>query len=142
MKLNRTLVLGASVVAFAFTGILTQTLSADEKKHGEHAAAVIPATAEAIVAEIHKHHEAITALVKAKTLKPIHEEAEPIMALAKALPDKVDADKKARVQGAANNVAKAADGVHDASDGGDQAKTETALKKLDGAITQLEKAAK
>jgi hypothetical protein len=142
MKLTRTLVLGASAVAFAFTGILTPAVRADEKKHGDHAAVAVPATAEGILAEIHKRHEAITALVKAKTLKPIHEEAEPIMALAKALPGKVDADKKARVQSAANNTAKAADGLHDASDTGDQAKTEAELKKLDFAVGQLDKAAK
>jgi hypothetical protein len=142
MKLTRTLVLGACAVAFAFTGILAPALRADEKKHGEHAAAAIPATAEGILAEIHKRHEAITALVKARTLKPIHGEAEPIMALAKALPEKVAADKKARVQSAANNTSKAADSVHDASDTGDQAKTETELKKLDFAIGQLDKAAK
>lgn len=141
MKLIRILTLGACALAFAFT---TPALRADEKKHehGEHKAGNIPATADAILAEIHEHHKAIADLVKAKSLKGVHEHAEHITALAKALPDKVAADKKARVQGSANNIAKVADSLHDAADGGDQAKTEAELKKLDGVIALLEKQAK
>lgn len=142
MKLIRILTIGAYTAAFALTGITAPTLRADEKKHEHADKAAIPATADAILAAIQEQHEKIAGLVKAKTLKEVHEHAEHIAALAKALPDKVAADKKARVQGSANNIAKVADSLHDAADAGEQTKTEAELKKLDGVIAILAKQAK
>lgn len=139
MKLTRILAIGACA-AFAFT---TPAAFADDKgKHAEHAKGEhdmkMPDTAEGIVAEIHKHHGEITTTVQAKQLKTVHEHSEAITMLAKALPAKVPADKKARVEGSVKNIAKVADDLHDAADGGDQAKTEAALKKLDGVLKALD----
>jgi hypothetical protein len=135
MKLNKFIALGASA-ALAFA--TTQSAFAHEGE--EHAA--IPETADGILQEIHKHHGELDATVKSKNLKEVHEHAEAITALAKALPDKVTAEKKDRVQGSANNIAKVADTLHDASDAGDQAKTEAELKKLDGVLMALDKQVK
>lgn len=132
-----TLALGAML---ALT-ILPAQVRADEKKKGEahsHGTTAIPADPKAILAEIHKHHDEIKTAVASKQLKGIHEHAEAITALGNALPDKAPADKKARVQGAVKNLAKAADDLHDASDAGDQAKTEANLKKLEGVVGMLD----
>ena len=139
MKLAKFLAIGACA-AFALT--TTPVFAAEKEKHGEHGKAghggKVPDTAEGIVAEIHKHHGEITETVKAKNLKTVHEHSEAITALANALPAKVAADKKTRVEGTVKNIAKVADALHDAADGGDQAKTEAQLKKLDAVLGQLD----
>ena len=135
MKPTRLLTL-AACAAFAFT---TAPVFAAEKEHKKSDHAVkVPDTAQAIVAEIHKHHDEVTETIKAKNLKTVHDHAEAITALVNALPAKVAADKKARVEGTAKNIAKVADALHDAADAGDQAKTEAQLKKLDAVLAQLD----
>ena len=140
MKLTTILAIGACA-AFALT---TTPLFAAEKEHkkGEHGkaghATKVPDTAEGIVAEIHKHHGEIAELVKAKNLKAVHPHSDAITELAKALPAKVAADKRAAVESVTKGVIKAADDLHKAADGDDQAKSEGHLKKLDGALAQLD----
>jgi hypothetical protein len=135
MKLARILTL-AACAALAFTA---QPIFAAEKEHkkSDHTMKV-PDTTEGIVAEIHKHHGEVTETIKAKNLKTVHDHAEAITALVNALPAKVAADKKARVEGTAKNIAKVADALHDAADAGDQTKTEAQLKKLDAVLAQLD----
>jgi hypothetical protein len=141
MTKSKIVAIGACVaLAFAMT-TAPVALAHEGEDHG-HGELKIPETAEGILQEIHKHHAQISTAVSSKNLKPIHEHAEVLTALAKALPDKVAPDKKARVQGQANNIAKVAGTLHDASDAGDQAKTEAELKRLDAALKMLDQQAK
>ena len=140
MKPTRILTL-AACAAFAFTTLPAFAAEHDKDKKGEHKgghAMKVPDTAEGIVAEIHKHHGEVTETIKGKQLKAVHDHSEAIAALAKALPAKVAADKKTRVEGTTKNIAKVADALHEAADGGDQAKTEAQLKKLDAVLAQLD----
>ena len=139
MKLTRILTL-AACAAFAST---TLPAFAAEKEHKKSDHGIkMSDTNEGIVAEIHKHHGEVTEAIKAKNLKTVHDHAEAITALANALPAKVAAEKKARVEGTAKNIAKVADALHHAADGGDQSKTEAQLKKLDAVLAQLDSQAK
>ena len=108
--------------------------------HGHGAVDVpIPATAEAVLAEIQKHHTTMTAAVTGKNLKAVHDHAETMTALARALPEKVSAEKKERVQGSTNNMIKLLDTLHHAADAGNQPRAGIELKKLDAVVTGLEK---
>ncbi len=140
MKLTRIITI-AACAALAFTALPAFAAEHEKDKKGEHKgghATKVPDTAEGIVAEIHKHHGEVTETIKGKQLKAVHDHSEAITALAKALPAKVAADKKTRVEGTTKNIAKVADALHEAADGGDQAKTEAQLKKLDAVLTQLD----
>lgn len=108
--------------------------------HGHGAAQVaIPETAAGVVAEIQKHHGAITAAVTGKNLKAVHDLAETMTALAKALPDKVPVEKKERVQGSTTTMTKMLDTLHHAADAGNQPRAGIELKKLDAVVAALEK---
>ena len=108
--------------------------------HGHGAAQVaIPETAAGVVTEIQKHHAAITAAVTGKNLKAVHDLAETMTALAKALPDKVPAENKERVQGSTSNMTKMLDTLHHAADAGNQPRAGIELKKLDAVVAALEK---
>lgn len=135
MKLTRILTI-AACAALALN-VMPVFAAEHEHKKTDHVVKV-PDTAAGIVAEIHKHHGEVTETIKAKNLKTVHDHSEAITALAKALPAKVAADKKARVEGTTKNIAKVADALHEAADGGDQAKTEAQLKKLDAVLAQLD----
>ncbi len=137
MKTSRLLTLGACA-AFAFTGLTSQTVFAAEKEHAEHAEKmVIPATVDGIMEAIHKAHGELGEVVKAKKLADVHHKAFAVRDLANALPAKVAADKKARVEGSVKNIAKLADDLDKAGDDNNQAATEANLKKLDGVLTAL-----
>jgi hypothetical protein len=132
----------STLLAIAFTAVAI-TLSApaliahEGHDHGAKKTVAVPDTAEGILQEIQKQQVLITTAVTGKNLKDVHDPIEAIPALAKALPDKVVADKKARVQGSVNNLTKAADSLHHAADAGDQAKAEAELKKFDGVLSAL-----
>ena len=128
--------LASALTAFASITLSISLLAHEGHDHGAKKTTV-PETADGIMTEIHKQHALITTAVTGKNLKGVHDPVEAIPALAKALPDKVAADKKARVQGSANNLAKAVDSLHHAADAGDQAKAEAELKKLDGVLSAL-----
>lgn len=141
MRLTKLLAIGACA-ALAFT-INTTTVTAHEgEDHGAKSQITTPDTAEGLLQEIQKEHGQITSAVTGKQLKEVHAHTDAITELAKALPDKVAADKKARVLGSANNLTKAAGSLHEAADGGDQAKSEAELKKLDGVVMALAKQVK
>lgn len=123
---------------------LTTTVLADEKKHDqEHkeghdkGKVKIPATVDGIMKEIHHHHQELAATVKNKKLADVHHHAFAIRDLAKALPPKADASKKAQVEGTVKNISKLAEDLDASGDGGDQARTEANLKKMDGMLTVL-----
>lgn len=137
MKRIKILAIGAAA-ALAITSVNSQMAVAAEE-HEEHSEKMtIPATADGILAEIHKHHSELAEVVKNNKLADVHHHAFAVRDLAKALVDKAPADKKQRVQGAANNIAKLAEELDKAGDANDKAKTETELKKFDAVIAQLE----
>jgi hypothetical protein len=130
--------LAIACTAFGLTALNTPTVLAHEgHDHGAKSKAAIPDTADAIMKEIHQQHALIAAAVTGKNLKSVHDPIEAIPALANALPDKVAADKKVRVQGSVNNLTKVTETLHQAADAGDQAKAEAELKKLDGVLMVL-----
>lgn len=130
-----------AIACLAF-GLITSnppTLLAHEgHDHGTKKTASIPDTADGIMSEIHKQHALITTAVTGKNLKGVHDPIEAIPELAKALPEKVAAEKKTRVQGSVNNLTKVTESLHHAADAGDQAKAEAELKKLDGVLMALD----
>ena len=138
MKLTRILAVGACA-AFALTGLTSQTVFAAEHEKGEKKEkTVVPETADGIMTEIHKHHGELAEVVKSKKLADVHHHAFAIRDLANGLPSKVAADKKARVEGSAKNIAKLATDLDNTGDANNQAATEANLKKLDGVLTALE----
>ena len=138
MKLTRILTLGACA-AIALTGLTSPTAFAVEKEHAEKKEkTVIPETADGIMEAIHKAHGELTDIVKTKKLADVHKAAFVIRDLASGLPAKVAADKKARVEGSAKNIAKLAEDLDKTGDDNNQAATEANLKKLDGVLKALE----
>ncbi|MBA3651937.1 MAG: hypothetical protein H0W66_10780 [Chthoniobacterales bacterium] len=137
MKKIKLLAIGASA-AFAFTAVTSQIAVAAEEEAAATSKMTIPDTADGILQEIHKHRGELTETVKAKKLKDVHVQAFMIRDLANALPAKVAADKKARVEGSAKNITKLAEDLDTSGDAGDQAKTESNLKKFDAVLAQLE----
>ena len=136
MKLTRILAVGACA-AFALTGT-TQSAFAAEKEHAEHKEkTVVPETVDGIMEAIHKAHGELAEVVKSNKLADVHHHAFAIRDLANALPAKVAADKKARVEGSVKNIAKLADDLDKTGDDNNQAGTEANLKKLDGVLTAL-----
>lgn len=112
---------------------ITATALADEK--GEKVK--IPATAEGILKAIHAKHGELGETVKNKKLADVHHHAFAIRDLAKALPAKVPADSKSKVESSVKNISKLADDLDKSGDDGDQAKTEANLKKMDGLLKVL-----
>ena len=142
MKLKYILTIGACA-AFAFTGLTSQTVFAAEKEHAEKKEkTVVPATVDGIMEAIHKAHGELAEVVKAKKLADVHHKAFAVRDLANALPAKVAADKKARVEGSVKNIAKLAEDLDKTGDANNQAATEANLKKLDGVLMALEKQVK
>ncbi len=136
--MKTTTLLAIACTAFALTALNTPTLPAHEgHDHGAKNKAAIPDTADGIMKEIYAHHVLVTTAVTGKNLKGVHDPIEWIPALANALPDKVAADKKVRVQGSVNNLTKVTESLHQAADAGDQPKAEAELKKLDGVLVVL-----
>jgi hypothetical protein len=136
MKISKLLATGACA-ALAFTINITIVTAHEGEDHAH--GVTVPETPEAILTQIHEHHMKIANLVKAKNLDAVHDHSDAIVTLAKALPDKVPADKKAAVTGPANNIGRASAALHEATDAKDQAGAEAKFKNLESAIAQLEK---
>ena len=135
------LAIGASAaLAVTTMGLRPAVSQAEHKEQNEKM--TIPATADGILQEIHKHHGELAETVKSKKLADVHHHAFAIRDLANALPAKVAADKKARVEGSAKNIAKLAEDLDKTGDANDQAGTEANLKKLDGVLMALMSQAK
>ena len=136
MRINKLVV--AAIVAWCALSFASAKVSVAHEGHGDRNI-VVPETADAVLEEIKKHHAAISAAVNGKNLKAVHDQAEAMIALARALPAKVEGDRKADVERATKNVRELADSVHHAADAGNQPRSGIELKKLDGAVTTLEK---
>ena len=141
MKLNRILAVGACA-ALALTGITPSAFAADKEPAEKKEKTVVPETVEGIIEAIHKAHGELAEVVKAKKLADVHHKAFAVRDLANALPAKVAADKKARVEGSVKNIAKLAEDLDKTGDDNNQAGTEANLKKLDGVLMALEKQVK
>jgi hypothetical protein len=137
MKTKTLLAMGLCAAIGLFS---TQPLVAQEKPgaHEEHAKVQIPDTRDGILTEIHKHHDELTATVKAKKLDMVHEHAFAIRDLAKALPAKANPDMKKMVENAVKKVSQLAEDLDKSGDAGDQTGTEANLKKFDAALKTLE----
>ncbi len=85
--------------------------------------------------------DAIARDVESGTLGEIHAKAEPLPKLAEALlaqSGDLEPGKRARVEGAAKQVARVADALHVAADRGDAAGTRKELSRLDGLLQLID----
>lgn len=99
-----------------------------------------PANAAAALEAVRKDYADLTAIVKAKRLADAHPGAEKLIEALNALgafTKELPADKRARVDGAIKNLAKALDTLHDAADGKNQAATDKALTTVDTLIALI-----
>ncbi len=81
--------------------------------------------------------DAIASDVVSGALGDIHEKSEPLPQLVAALVKQsgdLDSGKLARVQGAATQITRVADALHEAADVGDAARTRKELSRLDGLL--------
>ena len=132
-----------AVAALVVTSMSFRAAVAAEAERKEQSEKMtMPATADGILQEIHKHHGELAETVKSKRLSEVHVHAFAIRDLANGLAAKVAADKKARVEGSAKNIAKLAEDLDKTGDANDQAGTEANLKKLDGVLMALDQQAK
>lgn len=142
MKLNLILCITTTAV-FGLSGLASPAILAAEHEKPEHGTrVVVPETVDGIMTAIHTKHGQLGDVVKAKKLADVHHHAFEIRDLANALPAKVAADKKPRVEGAVKNIAKLAEDLDKSGDNNDQPGTEANLKKLDGVLMLLDKQVK
>ncbi len=118
---------------------LQPALAQDKPEHGEaHKTIKIPETVDGIIKEIDMHHKELADTVKAGKLSDVHQHAFAIRDLAKALPAKANPGMKKMVENAVKRVSQLAEDLDKSGDAGDQAKTESNLKRMDAAIKTLE----
>lgn len=100
-----------------------------------------PASVAAAFTQIHHLSAALTSQITGKNLQHVHETAEALTEVVAALPDlskdSLPAEKLKRVEGAARNLAKALDALHDAADESNQAGAEKQLKTVDALLKLL-----
>ncbi len=80
---------------------------------------------------------AIAGEIESGALDDVHARAEPLPKLVAALLEQsgdLDAAKRTRVDGAARQVTRVADALHEAADGGDATRTRKELSRLDGLL--------
>lgn len=126
----------ALLVAVSPLGLIVPQ-AAYSQEHDEKAKVAIPETVPAIWAEITKHQGELAATIQSKKLADVHHHAYAIRDLVAALPAKAPADKKARVEGAAKNMAALAEKLDAAGDNNKQADAEAGLKQVDALLKQL-----
>jgi uncharacterized cupredoxin-like copper-binding protein len=106
--------------------------------HGDHAASTPESESLAGAwAALTAARDAIAGDVEKGALVEVHAKAEPLPALVAALLEQsadLDAEKRARVEGAAKQLARVADALHEAADRGDAARTRKELSRLDGLL--------
>ncbi len=134
--------LAGTSTALADTGHAHDTSHTERKQNvhaTEHAAAETgPQSVGDILQAVHGKHKELAEVVASKKLDDVHHLAFAIRDLAKPLAEKVSPDRRPKVEGTVNNIAKLADELDASGDAGDQAKTEANLKKLDGTLKLLE----
>jgi hypothetical protein len=141
MKTKTLLAMGLGV-AIGILANRTNTAHAQDKHEHQEGEApgkvTVPDTLDGIWAEIHNHHHELTDTVKAKKLDEVHHHAFAIRDLAKGLPAKVPAEHKKHIENLVKKVSQIAADLDKSGDAGDQAKTETNLKKMDAALKDME----
>jgi len=137
----------ASILATCALMALPLTASADAghegKEHGAshgeaHGGATAhPASLSSAWAAVKAARDGIAADVESGALKTIHAKAEPLPRLVEALLEQsgdLEAGKRARVEGAAQQVIRVADALHVAADKGDAERTRKELSRLDSLL--------
>lgn len=94
-------------------------------------------SSESLWAKIDQQHLALSAAVKGGELNMVHEHAFAIRDLAMKLSPFAAAEKKERVESGVNAIAKLANDLDTSGDAGDQAATDSNLKKFDGMLKVL-----
>lgn len=94
-------------------------------------------TVEEILKNISHNEEDLSKAISEKRLNDVHGIAFKIRDLAKELPSKVSEDRRSRVEGTVGNVARLAAELDNSGDSGDQARTESNAKKLNGVLKLL-----
>jgi|SRR5882672_351014 len=140
MKTKTLLAMGLCAAIGLFSA---QTNFAQEhKEHGDHEKAhekvKVPDTLNGIWHEIHKHPHELADTVKAQKLAEVHHHAFAIRDLAKGLPSKVPTAHKKHIENLVKKVSQIAEDLDKSGDAGDQAKTESNLKKLDATLKDME----
>ena len=105
-----------------------------------HATPAAPASTSEAWGQINGLRAKLASLVEGKNLDAVHGVTETLTAVVKALPavsKDLPTDKLKRVEGAANNLAKALDAAHDAADEKNQAATEKQLKSIEALLKVL-----
>lgn len=106
--------------------------------HGSHGASTPqPASPAGAWSALMTARNAIAADVERGALGNIHEKSEPLPQLVATLVEQsgdLDAGKRSRLEGAAKQVARVADALHVAADGGDAARTRKELTRLDALL--------
>ncbi len=137
--LAASLVLALPPAAWADSGHGDDADSASEREEsgGHRASTRQPASLSGAWTALMAARDAIAGDVKSGALADVHEKAELLPKLVASLIERsgdLDAGKRARVEGAAKQVARVADALHEAADRGDAVRTRKELARLDGLL--------
>lgn len=126
------------MVAAAFIGAQQVAFAHGDEKHDKSGMAAM--SADQMLAAVKTKLGAIEQALAGKDLKGIHQLSEDAAAAAAMLRDHVipPPDKKQRFDSAAKQLVEQLQAVHTAADKGDQAATESAFKKAQGAAKLVE----
>jgi hypothetical protein len=126
----------------ASIGLSPTPTFAAEHEHAEHADAhskvQVPDTLDGIWKEIQHHHTELTNTVAAHKLADVHHHAFAIRDLAKAVPSKVPAEHKKHIENMVKKLSQQAEDLDKSGDAGDQAKTESNLKRFETTLKDME----
>ncbi len=114
----------------------SDTRHADSHNH-EHSMEASKLTVEEIMKNISSSEEDLSKAISEKRLSDVHGIAFKIRDLTKELPTKVLEEKRSRVEGTVGNIARLAAELDSSGDAGDQARTESNAKKLNGVLKLL-----
>jgi hypothetical protein len=139
----------ATIGVVALIALSTTSLLAQEKKEtkpaqneggsGHSHFTKIPEKVEDIWKEINKQKKLLAKVVEEKDLGEAHDHAFAIRDLVKALPKKVDAESKSHAEEASKTITKLAADIDKSGAARAQKATEDNVKKMDAAVTALEK---
>ncbi len=138
MNKTKVMILGVlTLITVTATPLLAQDSKAANSGGHSHFTK-IPATGAEIWTEIHKQQAKLVATVNKKRLADAHDHAFAIRDLVKALPDKVNAENKAKAEDGAKEISKLASEIDKAAAGKAQKATEEKVKEMGTAVTALE----
>lgn len=139
MSIKTTLIHTAISMAFAAgTTVAFADAGHDGHVHTSDTSAAAPQSVDDTLKAIHGKQSELAEVVASKKLDDVHHLAFAIRDLAKPLAEKVSSDRRPKVEGTINNIAKLAAELDASGDAGDQTRTEANVKKLDGTVKLLE----